>query len=164
MTAMRYKVVPPVRDVAFLRSIADALPLVPGSEGDCCSRIRDRTAVPSRDEARRWLTFCQALGLAAETERGYHRVRPEPDETDLRRSFQERVFGAVEVLRAAESGTTGEAAFESLREQVPGWERSRDEDWVATWRERTARLLGWAAVLGLVEQDGDVFRRREADG
>jgi len=156
---MRYKVVPPVRDLAFLRAVAGALPLVPGTVDDCCSRIVDRTDVAARDDAREWLTFCQALGLAAETERGYHRVRDDPDDAALADAFEERVFGAREVLDAATDGVTTEAAFADVRDLVPNWERARDEEWEKTWRERTRRLLDWATVLGHLEREGGVYRR-----
>jgi hypothetical protein len=157
---MRFKVVPPVRDVGFLREVADAVPLVPGREDDCCTRIRDRTAVPARDAAREWLTFCQALGLVTETDGGYHRVQDEPDRDALAAAYRERIFGVREVLQAVSErdGTTPAAAFEEIRDDVPQWERARDDDWAAAWRERTGRLLGWAAVFDLVERDGDVFR------
>ncbi len=163
---MRYKVVPPVRDVALCREVAAALPLVPGTVEDCCTRIRDRTAVPSRDAAREWLTFCQALGLAAETDRGFHRVREEPDDDALADAFRENVFGAREVLAAAADGPTGagttvDEAFAALRERVPGWERAREEDWKAAWRERCRRLLAWGVVFGYVERDGDVYYRHQ---
>jgi hypothetical protein len=157
---MRYKVVPPVRDVSFLRDVADAVPLVPGREDDCCTRIRDRTGVPARNDAREWLTFCQALGLVAETERGYHRVQEEPDGEALATAYREQIFGAREVLQAVSErgGATPAMTFDAIRDEVPQWEQARDDDWAATWRERTGRLLGWAAVFDLVERDGDVFR------
>ncbi|MEF8776559.1 MAG: hypothetical protein V5A43_08680 [Haloarculaceae archaeon] len=159
---MRYKVVPPVRDLAFLREVAGALPLVPGTVDDCCARIVDRTDVPARDDAREWLTFCQALGLAAETDRGFHRVREEPDEAAIADAFREQIFGAREVLAAVEDGegTTAEAGFQALRDEIPQWERSRGEDWEATWRERIGRLLGWAVVLGLLKREDDDSWRR----
>ena len=156
---MRYKVVPPVRDLSFLRDVAAALPLVPGTIDDCCSRIVDRTEVAARDDAREWLTFCQALGLAAETEQGYHRVREDPDVALLADSFRAHIFGAREVLAAATGGVTPEAAFADVREIVPNWERARDDDWETTWRERTRRLLEWATVLGLLEREGATYRR-----
>lgn len=157
-SSVRYKVVPPVRDVAFLRAVADALPLVPGTVEDCCARIRDRTAVPARDEAREWLTFCRALGLAAETERGYHRVGDEPGEEEIVAGFRDRVFGAREVLEAVGDGATATAVFEEIRAGVPQWERAREEDWESTWQERTERLLGWAVVFGLVERESEEYR------
>ena len=157
-TGVRYKVVPPVRDVDFLREVAGALPLVPGTVEDCCSRIRDRTDVPARDDAREWLTFCQALGLAAETDQGYHRVSDVPDEQAIANTYRDHVFGAREVLAAVGDGATTREVFEEIREIVPQWERARDDDWEATWQDRTERLLEWAVVFGLAERVGTEYR------
>ena len=159
MPEVRFKIVPPVRTVGFLREAAETLPLVPGSVEDCCSRIRDGTAVTSRDEAREYLTFLQALGLVAETDRGFHRVRDGPGDEDLSVAFRERVFGAREVLDCvATEPRTVEEAFDALRDEIPRWERDRHEDWEAEWRERTERLLGWAAVFGLVTESDGQYR------
>jgi hypothetical protein len=153
---MRYKVVPGPADRALLTDVRDALPLVPGSVEDCCTRIRDRTSVPSRDEAREWLTFATALGLAAETERGYHRVRDLPDEDTLADNFRERVFGVEELLTVlddADDPLGDSAAFESVRDIVPRWERNRYADWESEWTDRIGLLLSWCETFGLVAQD-----------
>jgi len=156
---MRYKIVPPVRSVAFLREAAETLPLVPGSVEDCCSRVRDGTAVTSRDEARAYLTFMQALGLVAETDRGFHRVREQPDDAALSEAFRDRVFGAREVLAAvADEALTADEAFAVLGEKIPRWERDRHEDWEAEWRERTERLLEWGVEFGPVVVDDGQYR------
>jgi len=156
MPDVRFKIVPPVRDAEFLREAAETLPLVPGSVEDCCSRIRDSTSVTSRDEAREYLTFLQALGLVAETELGYHRVREAPDDEALADAFRERVFCAREVVGVlSDESRSAEAVFEAIREDVPRWERERYEDWEAEWGDRIERLLDWAAVFELVtEADG----------
>jgi len=159
---MRYKVVPPVRSIEFLREAAGTLPLVPGSVEDCCSRVRDGTEVVSRDEAREYLTFMQALGLISETDRGFHRVRKTPDDDTLAAAFRECVFGTAEVLAAvADEPQTAEAVFAVLGEEIPQWERDRYEDWETQWRERTERLLGWAITFGLVRVERE--RDRETD-
>lgn len=157
---MRYKIVPPPRDREFLIAVSDALPLVPGSEDDCCSRIRDRTPVESRADAREWLTFCQALGLAAETEGAYHRVRETPDAEALAERLVENVFPTRELLAVLESQGPLDAgeAFEALRDDMPRWERSRTADWEAEWRERVANLLGWCVALGLAESTDGEYR------
>lgn len=161
MPEVRFKIVPPVRTVAFLREAAGTLPLVPGSVEDCCSRIRDGTAVTSRDEAREYLTFLQALGLVAETDRGFHRVRDAPDDEELTEAFRERVFGAREVLGAlSDEPRTVEESFDALRDEIPRWERDRYEDWESEWRERTERLLGWAETFGLVAEGDGQFRAK----
>lgn len=156
---MRYKVVPPVRSREFLQDAAGSLPLVPGRIEDCCTRVRDGTAVQSRDEARAYLTFMQALGLVAETDRGFHRVRDAPDDEALAEAFRERVFGAREVLTALDTApATADEVFAEIRDEVPTWERDRHTDWVGEWRERTERLLGWAVELGLAEGDDGGYR------
>jgi hypothetical protein len=160
---VRYKIVPPVRDREFLFQARDALPLVPGSENDCCARIRDRTDVASRADARRWLTFCVALGLAAETDRGYYRIRDDPDAAELGERLLANVYPAREALAVLDDrgpATTGET-FEALRDRIPRWERSRHADWVAEWRERFDNLLGWCVAFGLAEQAGDAYRAKE---
>jgi hypothetical protein len=165
--AVRYKVVPPVHDVAFLRAVAGAVPLVPGPEADCCTRIRDRTDVPTRDEATEWLTFCRALGLVREADSGYHRVRDEPGPAALADEFRERVFGAREALAGVAGGGTVDDAFAAVRTAIPEWERARHDDWKATWRERTRRLLGWAVEFGIArrvdDRTGEKFRYSAAE-
>jgi len=157
---VRYKVVPPARDREAVAAVRDALPLVPGSVEDCCSRIRDQTDVPSRDAAREWLTFCQALGLAAETDRGFHRVREDPG----REAFAERLLDGVFPARelrdalAADGPLTPAEAFSALREAIPRWERSRSPDWEDDWRERIAHLLEWFVAFDLAERAGEGYR------
>lgn len=158
---MRYKVIPGPGDQNLLHAVSDAVPLVPGSVEDCCTRIRDRTAVPSREEAREWLTFCQALGLVAETDRGYHRVRDPPDDEALATAFEENVFGAREVLDAldtADGPLDVSGAFEAVSHVVPRWERNRDPDWEIEWRGRVSRLLEWGVVFGHLERTGEGYR------
>jgi hypothetical protein len=149
---MRYKVVPAPANRSLLTDVHEALPLVPGSVEDCCTRIRDRTSVPSRDEAREWLTFATALGLAAETERGYHRVRDPPDDDTLTDNFRKGIFGVEEVLAAlgdADTPLDDSAVFESVRDIVPRWERNRYADWESEWTERVGLLLLWCEVFEL---------------
>ncbi len=157
-----YKVVPPARDVEAIFAVRDALPLVPGSVEDCCTRIRDRTAAPSRDAAREWLTFCQALGLVAETDRGFHRVRDGPESDALGERLLDGVFPARE-LRAvldADGPLRTDEAFAALRDEVPQWERSRSSNWENDWRERTGHLLEWFVVLDLAERTSEGYRLR----
>ncbi|WP_436926991.1 hypothetical protein [Halosimplex amylolyticum] len=152
---MRYKVVPPVRDREFLEAAQRAVPLVPGTVEDCCIRLVDETSAPSRDAAREFLTFLQALELVEETPRGFRRRRVEVADADLADTFERRVFGASELLDALriDGPLTADEAFEALREAVPRWERDRHTDWVAEWRQRTERLLDWSVVFGLAERE-----------
>jgi len=157
---MRYKVVPePLPDADALGDAQRAVPLVPGSVEDCCTRLRDRLGLASRDEARELLTFLEALGLATETDRGYRRTDRDPEA--LADPFRNRVFGARELLAAvdaADGPLTAGAAFERLRGDVPTWERHRHEHWDAEWRTRVERLLEWARLLGLVVVDEEGYR------
>ena len=157
---MRYKIVPPAQDAAFLEDAQRAVPLVPGTVEDCCLRLVDETAAPSRDAAREYLTFLEALELVEESERGYRRRRIEPDEQDLADAFERRVFGASELLDALRTNgpqTAGEA-FESIRNVVPQWERDRHTDWEAEWRDRTGRLLEWCVTFELATTDGSEYQ------
>jgi hypothetical protein len=138
-----------------LDAVADAqsaVPLVPGSENDCCARLMRREGHESRDVARTWLTFLRALELAAETDSGFKRTQREPTAENIRGSFRERVFGASEtlsVLQDADEPLSAERVFERLRDTVPGWERERRRQWVEHWTDRTERLLDWLVLLDL---------------
>lgn len=155
---MRYKVVPGPAEYDLLVATRDALPLVPGSVEDCCTRIRDRTAVPSRDEAREWLTFLTALELAAQTDRGFHRLRDDPSREALAEPFEANVFGVREIsdaLDAADDPLAPAAVFDRVRDIVPRWERNRYPDWEDEWQSRIELVLSWGLIFGVVEgQDG----------
>lgn len=151
---MRYKVAPGPVDADLLVAVRDAVPLVPGSVDDCCARILDRTAVADRDAAADWLTFCDALGLAARTDRGYRRTDRDPDPEELGEAFRDHVFLAADLLdavAAADDPLDADGTFERVRGSVPEWERNRHADWAAVWRGRAERLLDWAVLFGLVE-------------
>lgn len=159
--ATRYKPVPEPRGIETLRAVQAAVPLVPEGVEDCCGRLVARTEVPTRDEARDWLPFLVALGLAERTERGFQRVRTDPERDAIADAFERRVFVAAEVLDAlaADDPLTVDGAFDALRPVVPAWERERHPDWEREWRDRTRRLLEWGVALGRVERDGERFRR-----
>jgi hypothetical protein len=158
---VKFKIVPPPRSRGFVGEAQRALPLVPGSENDCCARLVDRTDLAARDEAREWITFLRALGLAERTESGYRRLRRDPAFEALAAAFRERVFGAaavLSVLDAADGPLGVEAVYVRFREAVPNWERHRRADWDEEWRERVERLLGWAVVFDLAEHVDDAYR------
>lgn len=158
---MRSKVVPPVREVVYLYEAAEAIPLVPGSVEDCCIRLRDRTDLASRDEARELLTFLEALGLVAEAERGFHRVREPPSKTALAEAFETEVFAVRESRGAvanAEGPLTAEAVFDQIRETVPRWERNHHPDWEAVWLARVERLLEWSVAFDILDETGEGYR------
>jgi hypothetical protein len=165
---MRRKPVPPAPDERDrLREARRAVPLVPGSEDDCCARIQRRMDLPGRDEARTWLTFLRALGLAEETAEGYARTRDDLDWEALPTAFLDGVFAAREVL--AELDEAGEplapdAAFEAVADHVPQWERHKDPTWRDTWRGRVARILDWAVLFGLAERVDGTYRLADGNG
>jgi len=157
---VKFKPVPPAPDeFASVARVQRAVPLVPGTEDDCCARLLDRLDLPDRGVARTWLTFLRALGLVAETPSGYRRTETEPTVSTCREALLRRVFAAdaVREALAADGPLTAVEAFERVRERVPAWERHRDAEWTATWRERVTRLLDWLVLLDAaerVERDG----------
>lgn len=156
---MKFKVLPPARGLDTLRSVREALPLVPGDEESCCLRVTRQTTIVSRDEAKEWLTFCRALGLVEETEAGFRRLREDPDSDRLADRFRAGVYGADEILdtlEAADNPLSAEAV--SDRFDIPAWERHRHADPEAVWQTRIARLLEWAVILNLAERVGVRYR------
>ncbi|ELZ94010.1 hypothetical protein C440_10333 [Haloferax mucosum ATCC BAA-1512] len=156
---MRRKPVPPAPDsLDRLWNAHAAVPLIPGSEDDCCGRVAERLDV-TPDEGRDWLVFCQSLGLAREVSRGFERVRDDWQQEELKDAFVERVFGAREVLDALgdEPRSTGDV-FEAFEPTVPRWERHRDPDgWESRWQTRVERLLDWAVLFGVAERNDDGY-------
>lgn len=161
---MRTKAIPPAPDsLDVLREAQTATPLVPEPHESCCLRLSSRMDGVDKDEARSWLAFMEALGLVEAGELGYVRTDQAVEEEDLREAFQATVFGADELLSSLgerSQPATLEEAFETLRAHVPQWERHHNPNtWESVWRERTADLLGWAILFGLVEQEADGFVR-----
>ncbi|WP_115864857.1 hypothetical protein [Halorussus litoreus] len=158
---MQFKLVPePPADLDFVADAQRAVPLVPGSEDDCCARLLDRTDLTSRDDARTWLTFLRALGLAEEQSSGFTRTRRDPDPEFLRERFRDHVFGVpavLEILNAAEGPLSSGEVFDEFKSEVPTWEHHKNPNsWEEIWSERVGYLLDWAVLLGLVEEvDGE---------
>ncbi|UPV74990.1 hypothetical protein M0R89_02730 [Halorussus limi] len=158
---MQFKLVPePPENLDFVADAQRAVPLVPGSEDDCCARMLDRTDLTSRDEARTWLTFLRALGLAEEQSSGFTRTREDPDPKFLREQFRENVFGVpalLAILADAERPLSAEEAFEEFESEVPTWEHHKNpSSWQQIWGERVKCLLDWAVLLGLAGRvDGE---------
>jgi hypothetical protein len=179
--------VDPTLVVDYVGRVQSAVPLVPGSEDDCCARLQRRRGYESRDVSRTWLTFLRALGLAAETDEGYRRTRTEPTVERVRAGLLEGVLGAAEIGRRLRSddATCGDDsedaagsvdvdaagsvdvddAFAAVEPLVPRWERTRTDDWESVWRERVERLLDWLVALDLAapiagEQAGGSDRYR----
>jgi len=160
---MRFKLVPePPADPDFVAEAQRAVPLVPGSEDDCCARLLDRTDLRERDAARTWLTFLRALGLAEETDSGFVRIRRDPEPECLRERFREGVFGAPAILAAladADRPLSVEEVFERFRDEVPTWEQHKNPNsWEQLWRERVGHILEWCVLLGLAERTDDGYR------
>lgn len=159
---MRFKRLPdPPADRETVERARRAVPLVPDPEADCCARLSDRLDLPDRDAARAWLSLLRALELVERADGGYRRARPAPDAAARRRAFRERVYGAREALAAvgAAGPLTAAETFERVRDGMPAWERARRPDAAAAWRERTRRLLAWAALFGLVERTAEGYVR-----
>lgn len=154
---MRHKPLPPPPDdLEAVREAQAAVPLVPGTEEDCCSRLQGRLGLAGRDTAATWLAFLQGLGLAEEGPSGFSRVRTDPSDTALVEAFLESVYAAREVHETLQD-TAEPVAVESVAERtenlVSPWERRRDgPNWPAVWRERTRALLDWLALLGLADR------------
>ncbi len=160
---MKFKLVPDAPDeFDFVAEAQRAVPLVPGTEDDCCARLTNRLDFPGRDVARTWLTFLRALELAEETQSGFARLRREPSRDEVAEAFQSRVYGVSTVLDVLEErGTLSEeAAFEAFREEIPAWERHKNPSRVEeVWRERVGNMLEWAVLLGLAERTSEGYRR-----
>lgn len=119
--------------------------------------------IHSQDEAKEWLTFFRALGLAEEGSRGYARVRGVDTDSDaLADRFRENVYAVEEtlsVLSHADEPISTAGVFDRLRDRVPAWERARSTDWAERWRERVGRILSWSVLFGLAgERDGGYVR------
>lgn len=153
----------PARVVDYVGDVQAAVPLVPGSETDCCARLGRRLDFPSRDVSRTWLTFLRGLDLARETDGEFRRTRREPTVSGVRAELLGGVLGAREIAASVAGGpTTLKDAFAAVEPLVPRWERTRTDEWEQVWRDRAARLCDWLAVLGLAAPEaGDAGRADE---
>ncbi|MCU4754397.1 hypothetical protein OB919_20885 [Halobacteria archaeon AArc-curdl1] len=165
---MQFKLVPKAPEsVAYLETVQAAVPLVPGTEDDCCARIMRQTDISPRDEARTWLTFLRALELATEGPSGFHRVRGRPAPTDpaefsrLRESFSTRVYGVdriLTILEAADEPLSADAVFDRFRESIPQYEQHKHRNRLREiWGERVARILEWAVLFDLAKKGSDGY-------
>jgi hypothetical protein len=158
---MQFKLVPePPETLDFVADAQRAVPLVPGSEDDCCARLLDRTDLPSRDAARTWLTFLRALGLAEEQTSGFTRTREDPTPEFVAEQFRENVFGVPAVLEILEAAgpLSADEVFEEFRDEVPTWEHHKNPNsWEEIWGERVGYLLDWCVLLGLAERTDDGY-------
>ena len=162
---MKFKLLPePPESLEFVAEAQRAVPLVPGSEDDCCARLMRRVDVPARDVSRTGLTFLRELERARETDSGFVREQTEPTPEHLRDAFRRRVYGAREVLASldADEPRGVNEVFTEFEERVPVWETHRAaEDWRDVWRERVEHMLEWAVLLDLADECDDGYVRIE---
>ncbi|ADQ66607.1 hypothetical protein C499_02579 [Halogeometricum borinquense DSM 11551] len=153
---MKFKLVPEApAQLDFVADAQRAVPLVPGTEDDCCARLMRRLDFESRDVARTWLTFLRAMELADETDDGsFVRRETDPTEAHLTDAFERRVYGASDVLALLDDDPkTIEDVFDGFEDRVPVWEHHRAaENWRDVWTERVGRILDWAVLLDLAER------------
>ncbi|WP_435333492.1 hypothetical protein [Haloarchaeobius sp. TZWWS8] len=160
---MKVKLVPRAPDsLETVATVQKAVPLVPGSEDDCCARVLDRTEVVGRDEAAKWLTFLKGLGLAREGSNGFSRIRTDPTTDSLREAFLDGVFGAedvLSVLQEADRPLGADEVFARFEDTVPQWERHKHPNsWDDVWSERVERLLDWLVLLELAVRTDAGYR------
>jgi len=155
---MRVKAVPtPPESLETVEAAQRAIPLVPGTEDDCCARIMGRIDLGARDEARVWLTFLRGLGLVREGPNGYVRTR---SSVDLPSAFQEGIYGAAELIELLdEADDPLSVSTATARFDIPEWEQRRYQDPEAVWRERVRSILEWLVLLGEVRRTGDGYVR-----
>jgi hypothetical protein len=157
---MRFKHVPRAPEsVERVFESRRAVPLVPDTRDDCCTRLMERVGLPERDEAARWLTFLRALGLVAEHERGYARTREDVDANGLVNRFLDGVYLAPAVRDAvanADEPVSADAVFDAVASEVPQYERNKYPDsWREVWGDTVARELDWLALLGELDATED---------
>jgi hypothetical protein len=157
---MRFKHVPRAPDsVERVFESRQAVPLVPDTQDDCCTRLMERVGFPERDEAAKWLTFLRALGLVAEHERGHARTREDVDVDALANRFLDGVYLAPAVREAvanADEPVSADAVFDAVADDVPQYERNKyPTNWREVWGETVARELDWLALLSELEATDD---------
>lgn len=161
MAELRFKHVPePPESVDVVFDARQAVPLVPDTQDDCCTRLMERVGFPERDTAARWLTFLRALDLVAEHEQGYARTREDVPASALADRFLDGVYLAPEVRDAVEAGddSDGEGStvaevFDSVDGDVPGYERHKyPESWREVWQGIVERELDWLVLLDVLER------------
>ncbi|MFB6298673.1 MAG: hypothetical protein ABEH65_00245 [Halobacteriales archaeon] len=163
---MRIKLIAePPPELAAVADVQRAVPLVPGTEDDCCARIMDRVGIPSRDDARTWLSFLRGIGLVEETDGGFVRSRTDPTAERIASGLLSGIYGAKEVrdiLANAEEPLDATTVVDRFEPHVPEWERARDPNrWHDRWAERIERLLEWFVLVGIAEKTSTGYRLSE---
>lgn len=157
---MRFKHVPRApEDVDRVFEARQAVPLVPDTQDDCCTRLMERVGFPARDEAAKWLTFLRALGLVAEHERGYARTREDVRPEVLADRFLDGVYLAPAVRDAvanADEPLSAAAVFDAVASEVPQYERNKyPTNWREVWGDTVAHELDWLVLFGELEATDD---------
>lgn len=157
---MRFKHVPAAPDtVDRVFEARRAVPLVPNSQDDCCTRLMERVGFPERDEAAKWLTFLRALGLVAEHETGYARTREDVDPEALADRFLDGIYlgeAVHETVAQSETPRTADEVFDAVNDRVPQYERHKyPQTWQEVWGDVVARELDWLVVLGRLSKTDD---------
>lgn len=161
---MQFKPVPaPPASIETVYAVRAAVPRVPKPEADCCLRVCDRVeGIDDRETASDWLTFCRALRLVDEFDRGYGRTDDAADPEVLAARLRDRVVLADVVGTALEDGpATAEGVFDRVCDSVPEWERQRTDDWETVWQERVQRLLDWLVLFEWAAKSDDQYRQRD---
>lgn len=156
---MKRKPVPPAPEsLDSLAAHRRALPLVPGSEDDCCARLMERAGAPDRSTAGEWLEFLCAIGLARETETGFVKTRNDLDTAALASNFLDGIVLTDDIVTTLDdTPQTAESVYESVADGVPRWERQKRDDWQDVWRDHVERRLDWAVLLDLAEETPDGY-------
>lgn len=154
---MRYRQLPPAGDLDVVEAVWRAVPVDPTATTDCCDRIRDRTAVGTREQASEWLVFLTALGRVTDDGDGYHRSRDDLDAGEIAERFESRVFGVSEVLEALETAD-GPLARDEIVDRLDTGTRRRLE---RAGGEYLDRLLAWAVAFDLMTTAGVKYGVRD---
>lgn len=151
---VRYTLVPEARGWTFLDDVHGAVPESPEGVEDCCGHIQARTSIPSREHAREWLVFLEALDCVDNEPAGYSRSEKPQDPQSLAEPFETNLFGVREILAilAGESDpltdrAVAEGIDESVRTRLDGGAGTHDSA-----GDAVERRLGWAQLFGLVSR------------
>lgn len=156
---VRYTLVPPARGWGFLHHVYETVPASPEVVEDCCGHIYEQTTVASREHAREWLVFLQALGCVESGAKGYFRTENPERPEYLAEPFKNKLFGVTEILEqvstASEPLTTA-TVCERLDDPVK--ERLQSRAGTADLaRDSVERRLKWADSFGLVFRRDDRY-------
>jgi hypothetical protein len=156
---VRYTLVPRARGWEFLDRVHRTVPDSPDEIEDCCGHLQEQTAIESREHAREWLVFLQALGCVDESTDGYYRTAKPDSPEGVADSFENSLFG-VEELLAVLSNAAELLTVDELSKRIDESERDRLQSAAGTpesARESVERRLQWAELFGLVSRQDDRY-------